>query len=194
SKKIEGGRILKLPEGKPRRSRTSPSSEKGAAAKGGGTGRRLGVEVHRLFEKIGWLSPGEVPAQSFSAAGKIVEDSLKAEAIHKVFENDGGELYREQAFELIYQNKWMSGVVDRLHLYREDGEISRIEVIDFKTDVVKSSSDLVVRYLEQMMSYQAAVAQVFEVGVSMVECRIVSTSLAEVIDVNGGDIQGELDL
>lgn len=194
SKKIEGGGILKLPEGKPRRSRTSPSSEKGAAAKGGGTGRRLGVEVHRLFEKIGWLSPGEVPAQSFSAAGKIVEDSLKAEAIHKVFENDGAELYREQAFELIYQNKWMSGVVDRLHLYREAGEISRIEVIDFKTDVVKSSSDLVVRYLEQMMSYQAAVAQVFEVGVSMVECRIVSTSLAEVIDVNGGDIQGELDL
>ena len=194
SKKIEGGGILKLPEGKPRRSRTSPSSEKGAAAKGGGTGRRLGVEVHRLFEKIGWLSPGEVPAQSFSAAGKIVEDSLKAEAIHKVFENDGAELYREQAFELIYQNKWMSGVVDRLHLYREAGEISRIEVIDFKTDVVRSSSDLVVRYLEQMMSYQAAVAQVFEVGVSMVECRIVSTSLAEVIDVNGGDIQGELDL
>ena len=194
SKKIEGGGILKLPEGKPRRSRTSPSSEKGAAAKGGGTGRRLGVEVHRLFEKIGWLSPGEVPAQSFSAAGKIVEDSLKAEAIHKVFENDGAELYREQAFELIYQNKWMSGVVDRLHLYREAGEISRIEVIDFKTDVLKSSSDLVVRYLEQMMSYQAAVAQVFEVGVSMVECRIVSTSLAEVIDVNGGDIQGELDL
>ncbi|MDB4511530.1 UvrD-helicase domain-containing protein [Akkermansiaceae bacterium] len=194
SKKIEGNEVLKLPEGKPRRSRTSPSSEKGAAAKGGGTGRRLGVEVHRLFEKIGWLSPGEVPAQSFSAAGKIVEDSLKAEAIHKVFENDGAELYREQAFELIYQNKWMSGVVDRLHLYREDGEISRIEVIDFKTDVVKSSSDLVVRYLEQMMSYKAAVAQVFEVGVSMVECRIVSTSLAEVIDVNGGDIQGELDL
>ena len=194
SKKIEGGRVLKLPEGKPRRSRTSPSSEKGPAAKGGGTGRRLGVEVHRLFEKIGWLSPGEVPAQSFSAAGKIVEDSLKAEAIHKVFENDGAELYREQAFELIYQNKWMSGVVDRLHLYREAGEISRIEVIDFKTDVVKSSSDLVVRYLEPMMSYQAAVAQVFEVGVSIVECRIVSTSLAEVIDINGGDIQGELDL
>ena len=89
----------------------------------------------------------------------------------------------------------------------EDGEIAdsideieflnpkdTIEVIDFKTDVVKSSSDLVVRYLEQMMSYQAAVAQVFEVGVSMVECRIVSTSFAEVIDVNGGDIQGELDL
>jgi ATP-dependent exoDNAse (exonuclease V) beta subunit len=194
SKKIEGGEVLKLPEGKPRRSRTSPSSEKGAAAKGGGTGRRLGVEVHRLFEKIGWLSPGEVPAQSFSTAGKIVEDSLKEEAIHKVFVNDGAELYREQAFELIYQNKWMSGVVDRLHLYREAGEISRIEVIDFKTDVVKSSSDLVVRYLEQMMTYQAAVAQVFEVSVSMVECRIVSTSLAKVIDVNGGDIQGELDL
>ncbi|MGB1889800.1 MAG: PD-(D/E)XK nuclease family protein, partial [Akkermansiaceae bacterium] len=115
-------------------------------------------------------------------------------AIHKVFVNDGAELYREQAFELIYQNKWMSGVVDRLHLYREAGEISRIEVIDFKTDVVKSSSDLVVRYLEQMMTYQAAVAQVFEVSVSMVECRIVSTSLAEVIDVNGGGIQGELDL
>ncbi|MDG2400726.1 MAG: 3'-5' exonuclease, partial [Akkermansiaceae bacterium] len=192
--KVEAGKLLKLPEGKVQRSRTSPSSQKGTVVTGGGTGRRLGLEVHVLFEKIGWLSPGEVPAQSFSAAGKIVEDSLKEEAIHKVFENDGAELYREQAFELIYQNRWLSGVVDRLHLYREAGEISRIEVIDFKTDVVRSSSDLVVRYLEQMMSYQAAVAQVFEVDVSMVECRIVSTSLGEVIDVNGGNIQGELGL
>jgi ATP-dependent exoDNAse (exonuclease V) beta subunit len=194
SKKTEGGGILRLPEGKAKRSRTSPSSEKGAAGEGDGTGRRLGVEVHRLFERIGWLSPGEVPAQSFSAAGKIVEDSLKKKGIHKIFENDGGELYREQAFELIYQNKWMSGVVDRLHLYRDTGTISRIVIFDFKTDIVRSSADLLARYAEQMLAYQGAVAQVFGVDSSMVECQIVSTSLGEVIEMNGEKIQGELDL
>jgi ATP-dependent exoDNAse (exonuclease V) beta subunit len=159
-----------------------------------GTGRRLGIEIHRLFEKVGWLSPGEVPAQSFSAAGKIVEDCLKKKEIHKIFENDGGELYREQAFELIYQNKWMSGVVDRLHLYRNAGKIMRIAIFDFKTDRVKSPADLLVRYTGQMRAYQSAVSQVFGVDSSMVECRIVSTSLGEVIEVNVEENQRELDL
>ena len=194
SVRAEGGKILKLPDGKAKRSRTNPSLEKGAAVIGGGTGRRLGIEVHRLFEKVGWLSPGEIPPQSFSAAGKIVEDSLKKKEIHEVFENDGGELYREQAFELIYQNKWMSGVVDRLHLYRDAGKISRIAVFDFKTDVVRSSEDLIALYAGQMLAYQRAVAQVFGVDSSIVECQIVSTSLGEVIEVNGGGEQGEFDL
>lgn len=194
SEKVEVGKTLKLPEGKAQRTRTSPSSLKTVNRIEAGTGRRLGIEVHRLFEKVGWLSPGEVPAQSFSAAGKIVEDCLKKKEIHKIFENDGGELYREQAFELIYQNKWMSGVVDRLHLYRNAGKIIRIVIFDFKTDRVQSPADLLVRYAGQMRAYQGAMSQVFGVDSSMVECRIVSTSLGEVIEVNVEENQRELDL
>ena len=183
-----------LPKGRAQRSRTSPSSKKEEEAKGGGSGRRIGIAAHALFEKIEWLQVGKVPAQPFSRAGKIVEDALKIPEIHAVFEDRGGELFREQAFELIYQGKWMSGVIDRMHIFRESGAVTKVEVIDFKTDGVKSGVELVARYAGQMISYQAAVADVFGIGPELVECRFVSTHLGEVVGVSEVNTQGELDL
>lgn len=183
-----------LSKGKAQRSRTSPSAKKEKGGKGGGSGRRFGLEVHGLFEKIGWLMAGEVPGQPFSAAGKTVEDALKIPAIHAVFEERGGELFREQAFELIHQGKWMSGVIDRMHVYREGDVVTKVEVIDLKTDGVKSGAELVKRYAGQMMSYQAAVAEIFDLGPELVECRLVSTHLGEVVEVSEVNTQGELDL
>lgn len=183
-----------LVKGKAQRSRTSPSAKKDQVAKGGGSGRRFGMEVHRLFEKIGWLEVGEVPGQAFSAAGKTVEDALKIPEIHEVFEDGGGELFREQAFELILHGKWMSGVIDRMHVYREGDAVTKVEVIDFKTDAVKSGAELVARYAGQMMNYQAAMAEVFEIAPELVEWRMVSTHLKEVVEVSEVNTQGELDL
>jgi len=192
--KPEIAAVAKLPGGKAQRSRTSPSARKLSGGKGSGSGRRIGNEVHALFEKIAWLAEGKGLAQPFSAAGKMVEDALKIPAIHAVFKEQGQELYREQGFELIHQGRWMSGVIDRLHVTREDGAVTGVEVIDFKTDVVKSGAQLLARYAGQMMSYQAAMAQVFEVELDCVWCRLVSTHLGEVIDVNKVNTQGEFDL
>ncbi len=186
--------LPKLPDGKAQRSRTSPSAGKLAGATGTGSGRRIGNEVHALFEAIGWLADGEIPQQPFSRGGKMVEDALKVPAIHAVFEKKGQELYREQGFELIQQGKWMSGIIDRLHVTRKDGNVIAVEVIDFKTDAVKSGDQLVARYAGQMMSYQAAMAEVFEMEPDRVCCRLVSTHLGEVIDVNKVNTQGEFDL
>ena len=186
--------LPKLPEGMAQRSRTNPSTGKKQFGTGGGSGRRIGVEVHSLFEEIEWLEPGEIPSLPYSAAGKIVEDSLKVPEIHKVFEDCGAELYREQGFELIHQGKWMSGVVDRLHVYREGDETTKLEVIDFKTDGVKSGAELVERYAAQMMSYQGALAAVFGVEPSLVKCRLLSTHLGEVVEVDEVKTQGYLDL
>ena len=57
-----------------------------------------------------------------------------------------------------------------------------------------SPADLLVRYTGQMRAYQSAMSQVFGVDSSMVECRIVSTSLGEVIEENVEENQRELDL
>lgn len=186
--------LPRLPDGKAQRSRTNPSTRKKQSGTGGGSGRRIGKEVHALFEKIEWLESGKVSSMPYTAAGKIVEDSLKVEAIHKVFENCGAELYLEQAFELISQGRWMSGVVDRMHVHREGDRITKIEVIDFKTDGVKSAEELVTNYAGQMMDYQEALAAVFEVELSLVKCRLISTHLGEVIEVDEVNTQGELNL
>jgi len=171
------------------RPRSSPSAQKLSEISGSGAGRRIGSEVHALFEEIKWLAAGKVPQQPFSAAGKMVEDALKVPAIHRVFEDSGAKLYREQAIELILDGKWMSGVVDRLQV-----SSNGIEVFDFKTDAVGNSSELLSRYRGQMEAYQTAVAKIFEVDVARVRCKLVSTHLGEVIEVGESPAQGELGL
>lgn len=183
-----------LPEGRPQRSRTSPSRLKGEIESNGGSGRRIGQEVHQLFEKIAWLKPGEIPSQPYSAAGKIVEDALAVPAIFSVFEDDGGELFREQGFELIHQGKWLSGVVDRMVVSRKDGRVESVEVVDFKTDTVKNEGELRERYAGQILGYQVAIAKVFGIATGQVRCRLVSTHLGAVFDATVDDAQGELGL
>jgi ATP-dependent exoDNAse (exonuclease V) beta subunit len=185
----------KLPAGVAQRSRINPASRKAkVTSSSGGSGRFIGIEVHRLFESIEWLDPDEIPKMPFSAAGKIVEDALKIEAIHAVFEKQEAELYREQAFELIAEGKWMSGVVDRLHVFREGGVVTRVEVIDFKTDKVANHRELCTRYDGQIAAYRAAVGKVFAVGPELVNCRLLSTFLGEVVNPDDFEIQGELEL
>ena len=185
----------KLPQGVPQRSRATPTGQKSSfVSTGGGVGQRIGSEVHRLFETVGWLKKNEFPSLPYSAAGKIVEDALKVPQIHKIFEKRKADLYREQAFELIHDGKWMSGVVDRLHVFRDGDEITNVEVIDFKTDKVDTRKELCVRYAGQMIAYQSAIAKVFKINVGLVTCRLLSTHLAEVINPGDFAIQGELEL
>lgn len=175
--------LPQLGEAQPLRSRSTPSAAKGeyASGEGGGsTGRRIGNEVHALFEKIGWLDAGEIPGQPLSQAGKIVEDTLKIARLHEVFENRGAQLFREQQVELILDGKWMSGIVDRMHVYRENGVIMRVEVIDFKTDAVEAL-ELLARYAGQMEAYRRALAQVFEIADEKISCQLLSTHLGDLI-------------
>lgn len=171
------------------RPRSSPSSQKSSGISGSGSGRKIGSEVHALFEGIEWLASGEIPRQPFSAAGKIVEDALKVPVIHQIFEESGVRLYREQAIELILDGKWMSGVIDRLHV-SEDG----IEVFDFKTDAVGSASELLSRYRGQMEAYQKAVAKIFGVPAMTVSCKLVSTYFGAIIEIGEAPEQRELGL
>ncbi|MDA7506330.1 PD-(D/E)XK nuclease family protein, partial [Akkermansiaceae bacterium] len=128
------------------------------------------------------LAPCEIPDQPLSQAGKIVEDALKIPALHAVFQDQGGKLYREQQVELILDGRWMTGIVDRMHVFRENGAVTRVEVIDFKTDAVEGL-ELLGRYAGQMKSYRRALAQVFGVDENMVTCQLLSTHIGELISV-----------
>lgn len=188
----ESKSLPQLASAVPLRSRSTPSAAKGKIT-GGKTGRKIGNEVHALFEKIGWLESGEIPDQPLSQAGKIVEDALKVPALHAVFENQGGQLYREQQVELIIDEKWMTGIVDRMHIFREGEQVTRIELIDFKTDAV-TEDELVARYSGQLKSYRRALAQVFEVEEEKITCVMLSTHLAALIEPGNPMSQGELSL
>lgn len=177
-----------------RRERISPSSRKEGPSGPvvGGRGRRFGSEVHALFEQVGWLREGEepdFPKQANREAIRVVRACLAAPDVAACFrKGEGVELYREQPFEVLVDGSWMSGVVDRLHLRKDDtGKVVECELLDFKTDQVDGMDDLVERYSVQLEEYGRALAALFDLPGAAVRCLVVSTHLKAVSEVRWED-------
>ena len=103
-------------------------------------------------------------------------------ALRSAFERRGRsvELYREQSIEAIIDGKWLSGVIDRLHVFRDPlGMVEKVELLDFKTDAVSKAEQLSDRYAPQMAAYRETLAKAFGAPVS---CRLLSTKLGMLID------------
>lgn len=150
-----------LAPGVPRRGRSTPSGGKreAAVASGSAGGRVFGSGVHGAFERVGWVDE-ETPRLPVGGAGEAVRELLEMPEIRRRFERRGREvaLFREQPVEAIIGGKWMSGVIDRLHVF--DGG-KRVELIDFKTDAVDSAEVLVERHAGQMDAYRKVLAGIY---------------------------------
>ncbi|MGB6222759.1 MAG: UvrD-helicase domain-containing protein [Haloferula sp.] len=170
-----------LAKAKPLRARITPSGEKkesGVRIALSPSGMKFGREVHAVFESVGWIDE-EKPTQLESEAGAMVKALLAKPEVREYFERRGrkASLYCEQQVEAILDGKWMSGVIDRLHVF-DDGKA--VEIIDFKTDSVKTAAELVERYNRQMESYRQVMSKVYP-GAE-VRCLLVSTKLGRVVD------------
>ena len=174
----------------PRRNRLRPSGAAGAdhadhpAARGGpGTGMRFGRAVHEVFEQVGWIDE-QSPTLPADDAGRLVAELLATRELREQFERRGGpvSLLREQAIDAVLDGQWLSGVIDRMHLHHDpDGAVTRVEVLDFKTDAVARPDELMERHRGQMQAYQAALAQVYP-GAA-IHCRLLSTHLRQLVPV-----------
>jgi ATP-dependent exoDNAse (exonuclease V) beta subunit len=135
----------------------------------------FGSEVHAAFEQVGWIDEIS-PALPGGDAGALVTGLLKIPKLRQLFERGGRsvEHFNEQPVDAILGGKWLSGVMDRLHLHRNTaGVVTRVEVIDFKTDAVDEIGGLVERYSGQMNAYR----EVMELAYpgAKVECILLST-------------------
>ena len=73
-------------------------------------------------------------------------------------------------------------MIDRLHLHRDAvGSVTRVEVIDFKTDGLDALSKLVERYSDQMSAYREVMARAYPEA--RIECILVSTRCRERVAV-----------
>jgi ATP-dependent helicase/nuclease subunit A len=142
----------------PKPKRTTPTAAKNAAARPArsATGMAFGSEVHAILESVGWTdeTPQDTPR---SRAGEAVARILTQGDSARLFRREGRniELYREQAVDSFADNTITSGVIDRLHILRgDDGSVSGIEIIDYKTDGVDKAEDLRERYANQMEAYR----------------------------------------
>ena len=149
----------------PRRGSMTPSGAKAMdkAPVHSPTGMRFGSEVHELLEQVAWADE-TMSAPPATDAGEAVTRLLENPDLREVFHLQGRciHLLREQAADAILDGRLMSGVIDRLHLHRDaSGVVERVEIIDFKTDAVKSPHELAARYSGQMAAYRDAMQTIY---------------------------------
>ena len=138
---------------------------------------RFGSAVHAAFERVGWVDETE-PALPAGDAGRMVAGLLVEAGLRGTFERRGRnvEVFREQAIEAVVGERWLSGVIDRLHVHRDAaGAVTRVEVIDFKTDGVGDLGELVARHGGQMQAYREVMQRAFPGA--RVDCVLLSTAL-----------------
>ncbi len=162
-----------------RRDRSTPSGEKAGVSgrmAGSAEGMRLGREVHAAFERVGWLDEG-------GEAPEAVRELLEEPEIRAVFERRGRrvELFREQPVEAVFEGRWLSGVIDRLHVFRDgEGRVEGVELIDFKTDAVERAEVLAGRYAGQMAAYREVLAKAF--GGAPVRCLLLAVRMGRWVE------------
>jgi ATP-dependent exoDNAse (exonuclease V) beta subunit len=160
----------------------SPSSFKAESGKGTGfvslsqDAATLGTEVHEALAEIEWLGDKEVP--SFPHASKEAEELLHSflktpsalKAFSKPMENS--EVWREKAFDVMLEGKWVSGVFDRVLVYFSNvGEPASAIIYDFKTDH-GSPAEIEERYAGQMSVYRQAVSKLLGLSQDSVTSQI----------------------
>lgn len=185
--------VAPLPALPARRQRTTPSGLKttdaircGNAASDRRRAMEFGSAVHAAFEAIGWLEDGELPSlPDDPEVRRLVESCLEAPAFRALFRHPGGEidLLREQPFERIEGEFWISGIMDRAHVANRDGRPVSATIIDFKTDAVEAATALAERYQPQMEAYRAALAAILGLEPAAIRCLLASTCLCEVVEV-----------
>lgn len=147
------------------------------------TGMQFGTEVHAQLEQIAWAdeSPPILPQTD---AGRAISRLLQQPALHDLFHRRGRpiELFREQAADAILNGKHITGVIDRLHLHHNaQNQVTRIDIIDFKTDTVPQAADLAARYSGQMEAYRQILQRLHPDA--EITCSLLSTHHAELVSV-----------
>ncbi|HRJ71867.1 MAG TPA: UvrD-helicase domain-containing protein [Terrimicrobiaceae bacterium] len=95
-------------------------------------GRESGREAHAALAEIDWLEGG-VPA----GLPPLVAEFLATSAAAEVFRKPAGPftLWREKAFDVLMDGRWVSGIFDRVVLHLDEtGRPVRAELLDFKTE------------------------------------------------------------
>ncbi len=144
----------------------------------------FGNLLHKCFESIQWWD-GELHWNGDKEIRNLVIECMKNPQVIPYFQGrEGLKVYREQPIESILDGVWVSGVIDRLVIeFDEQGRAKNAAIMDFKTDRIDDSNELVSRYAEQLDRYKKMICQAYSLSDEQVYTVIFSTHLRKVINI-----------
>ncbi len=139
---IDAPRVTRRPARAPSAMKTGEWDGGGLFALEGGEAADFGRMVHGLLAQVEWAGAadalGRKPAwRQGGAAGTEALECLEAGELAVVWDKPAGlaQVWREQAFEIVLEGEWITGVFDRVVLQQDEaGRFTQAVVYDFKTD------------------------------------------------------------
>lgn len=121
----------------------------------------LGTEVHEALAGIEWVAEKMTSFVGCSKdARKLLDEFMDGPRARKIFTKPDRPclLWREKAFDVIVDGRWVSGVFDRIQILLDPAGMPTAAVVyDFKTD--NAAPDAISsRYADQMAAYRTAAA------------------------------------
>lgn len=146
-----------------------------------------GTSLHERLSRIEWLEPGAPqPADIPQEELDLVADSPFRRALERPADAVG--LWRERSFELLADNKWMSGTFDRV-VFRDTPDGRRIELYDYKSNRMRrdeTKEDFETRmketYAGQMESYREALHRLSGVPKSAISATLLLVATQSCVD------------
>lgn len=153
----------------------------------------FGAAVHRLLAEVEW-GTGAAALAAWGARGEAPEVIAEAVAVLQApelaavwtrpAEAVSMEVWRERAFEILLDEVWVSGVLDRVVVERDAaGRAVGVAVYDFKTEWVAGAEVEAAarRHREQMRLYRRAVARLTGLPEAEVAAQVVFTRLRRAV-------------
>jgi ATP-dependent exoDNAse (exonuclease V) beta subunit len=155
-------------------------SESGAMLKG--------TRIHEELSRIEWLEPPFRQPQKIDCTEvDLSSESPLRDALARPA--DATDLWRERSFEIILNNRWISGTFDRV-VFTGAGENLRAEIMDFKTNRMRSSENedsfhkrMIETYRAQMELYRMALEQLAGIPAGRIKTKLLLTETRMSVDI-----------
>ena len=113
---------------------------------------------------------------------RVIDDSACQEELSEPFLEEGEtcELWREQNFEVLLDDHWTSGTIDRVAIVRDEkGNALSARILDFKTDEIADEKDAHQKaqsYQPQMKTYRVATSILLNLPPEKVKTSLLFTA------------------
>jgi ATP-dependent helicase/nuclease subunit A len=154
-----------------------PSRRLGLPTFGKGAALALGTEAHAFLARMTWNDEPRPGLDDLSVDTRdLVQRFLHTATAREIFTRPAGltDLWREQAFDVLLDGRWISGVFDRV-VFRGN----QAEILDFKT----SGKDLAGTYGEQMTIYRRSLAELCQLPLEKISATLVNLQTGEKVNI-----------
>ncbi len=166
-----------------RPSQASASSLKAASFFSETSNLATGSAVHGALAKISWIDEGLPQFADLSPdVAVIVANFLETGTAKRLLSRPSTPhlLWREKAFDVLVDGKWVSGVFDRVIIYRNSaGETLQAAIYDFKTNEGGISET----YAGQMNLYRQSLGRLVSLPAEKITSSLIAVRTGEEIPV-----------